>query len=74
MTATLSLYAIALILGLYSMLIIGVQITLVDKIFIFWLKWLSLRQFAYADNESETLLFYHVRVFQNLHFKFFALH
>ena len=71
---TLSLYAIALILGSCSMLIIGVQITPVDMIFILWLKWLSLRQFAYADYESETLLFYHVRDFQNLHFKFFGLH
>ena len=34
-----------------------VKITRVDIIFIFWLKWLLLRQFAYADYKSEVPFF-----------------
>ena len=33
------------------------KLALLDVIFIFWLKWLHLRQFAYGDYESEIAFF-----------------
>ena len=48
-------------------------ITLVDMIFIFWLKWLLLRQFAYADDGSEVSFFFqsdHFVLSTNFLFKF----
>ena len=41
-------------------------------IFIFWLKWLHLGQFAYGDYESEIDFFYLVKIFRNLQFKTFT--